>query len=186
MAVTWVRAAWARRVKLPAPTGLQLIDRSSNWQPDIGKDSALSLRCFVNPSLIPLYARCGPNLEVHTNRPQTSQWLTDKLTGTIWLEDDDLDRLQTLQCPIGLLVGIDNDARTKTSEANTTDLLIHGMLSTTTSYERPPTPPVSSPELDHQPSQVIRQELRIYATPISAHLIAKTQSLPSPQDTDGH
>ncbi|XRM44611.1 hypothetical protein ABZX51_007731 [Aspergillus tubingensis] len=180
---------WSGTISLDGGTqlqGLQLIDRSSNWQSDIGRDSALSLRCFVNPSLIPLYARCGPNLELHTNSPQTSQWLKDKLAGTIWLEDDDLDRIQTLQCPIGLLVGIDNDGRTKPSETNTTDLLIHGMLSMTTTYERPPTPPVSSPELDHQPSHVVRQELRIYATPISAHLIAKTQSLPSPQDTDGH
>ncbi|PWY71550.1 hypothetical protein BO94DRAFT_501746 [Aspergillus sclerotioniger CBS 115572] len=165
--------------------GLQLIDRSSNWQPDITRDSTLNFRCFVNPALIPLYARSGPNLELHTKDQETSQWLKDKLTGTIWLEEDDLDRLQTLQCPVGLLVRVENDGRAKTSGSHTTDLLVHGVLSTTTS-ERPPTPPVSSPEQDDQPSHVVRQELRIYATPISASLINKAQSLPSPQDSDGH
>ncbi|RAL02794.1 uncharacterized protein BO80DRAFT_423700 [Aspergillus ibericus CBS 121593] len=166
--------------------GLQLIDRSSNWQSDITRDSTLSLRCFVNPALIPLYARSGPNLELHTKDQQASQWLKDKLTGTIWLEDDDLDRLQTLQCPIGLLVSVENDGRAKTSGSHTTDLLVHGVLSTSTSFERPPTPPVSSPELDDQPSHVVRQELRIYATPISTSLITKAQSLPSPQDSERH
>ncbi|OOF91113.1 hypothetical protein ASPCADRAFT_177671 [Aspergillus carbonarius ITEM 5010] len=166
--------------------GLHLVDRSSNWQPDITRDSTLRFRCFVNPALIPLYARSGPNLELHTKDQQASQWLKDKLTGTIWLEEDDLDRLQTLQCPVGLLVSVENDGRAKTSGSHTTDLLVYGVLSTTASSERPPTPPVSSAELDDQPSHVVRQKLRIYATPISASLINKAQSIPSPQDSHGH
>ncbi|PWY83020.1 hypothetical protein BO70DRAFT_336216 [Aspergillus heteromorphus CBS 117.55] len=164
--------------------GLQLIDRSSNWQSDFASDSTLSLRSFVNPALIPLYARCGPNLEFHTSDAEAAQWLKDKLTGTIWLEEDEPDRLQTLQCPVGLLLGVGNDGQATVPGSHTTDLLVHGILSTTTSIERPPTPPVSSPELENQLAPVTRQELKIYATPLSASLIAKAQSLPFPPDSD--
>ncbi|PYH98881.1 hypothetical protein BO71DRAFT_343987 [Aspergillus ellipticus CBS 707.79] len=174
---------WSGTISLDGGTqlrGLQLIDRCSNWQSDIARDATLSLRSFVNPALIPLYARCGPNLEFHTNDAEASQWLKDKLTGTIWLEEDELDRLQTLQCPVGLLLAVDGDGRAKAPGSNTTDLLVHGILSTTTSVERPPTPPVSSPEFEDQLAPVTRQELKIYATPLSASLIAKAQSLPPP------
>ncbi|PYI25386.1 hypothetical protein BP00DRAFT_431292 [Aspergillus indologenus CBS 114.80] len=165
--------------------GLRLVDRSSSWQSDLSTESCLSLRCFVNPALIPLHARSGPNLELHAGNPETTTWLKDKLTSTIWLEEDELDRLQIFQCPVGLLVRVDNGASAKVSSTGTTDLLIHGVLSTTTSSERPPTPPESSsPDLEGQVLPVIKQELRIYATPISASLITRAQSASAPPNTD--
>ncbi|KAI9934122.1 hypothetical protein MW887_005195 [Aspergillus wentii] len=161
--------------------GLQLIDPTSHWQSDITKDSSLSFRCFVNPALIPLYARAGPNLELHTTDGGTSQWLKSKLLGNIWLEGEDLDRCPLFQCPVGLLISVDNTSRAKISGPFTSDLLIYGVLSSATSFERPPTPPVSSsPDYPENASLVTKQELRIYATPISASLIAKALSLPSP------
>ncbi|PYH48259.1 uncharacterized protein BP01DRAFT_389531 [Aspergillus saccharolyticus JOP 1030-1] len=165
--------------------GLQLLDRSTNSQSDLSRESILSLRCFVNPALIPLHARSGPELELHAANPDTRAWLKDKLTGTIWLEEDELDRLQAIQCPVALLVRVDNNMRAKVPNTGTTDLLIHGVLSMTISFERPPTPPGSTPsESDDQILPVTKQELRIYATPVSASLIARAQSTSSPPDTD--
>ncbi|KAE8348821.1 hypothetical protein BDV28DRAFT_77353 [Aspergillus coremiiformis] len=160
--------------------GLQLIDRSSNWHSDISRDSTLNLRCFVNPALIPLYARVGPNLELHTTDTETSRWLKTRLLGSVWLQEEDLDKFPTVQCPVGLLVSVDSTTRAKT-RSTTTDILVYGIVSSATAFERPPTPPVSSSASSDEPvSRSARQELRIYATPISSSLIARTQSLPSP------
>ncbi|KAL4793519.1 hypothetical protein BDV19DRAFT_399986 [Aspergillus venezuelensis] len=165
--------------------GLQLIDRSASWQSDIVKCSILGFRSFVNPALIPLYARVGPNLELHSNDRETSRWLQHKLLSNIWLEDDDLDRLQTTQCPVGFLVSLDGATRPKASGLATTDLLVYGILSTTTSYERPPTPPVSSsPETEEATSGVVKQELRIYAVPICGSLITRAQAIPAREETE--
>ncbi|KAK1149909.1 hypothetical protein N8T08_003465 [Aspergillus melleus] len=165
--------------------GLQLIDRSSSWHSDLSRDCTLGFRCFVNPALIPLYARVGPNLELHTTHLQTSQWLKEKLLGGVWLEEEDLDKFQPIQCPVGFLVSISNCTRTKTSASSTTDLLVHGVLSSATSFGRPPTPPTSSsPGSGELAGPTIRQELRIYATPLSASLISKAQCLPSPDQTE--
>ncbi|RAH42956.1 uncharacterized protein BO95DRAFT_419601 [Aspergillus brunneoviolaceus CBS 621.78] len=165
--------------------GLRLVDRSFNWQSDLSKESCLSLRCFVNPALIPLHARSGPNLELHAGNPDTTIWLKDKLTSTIWLEENELDRLQIFQCPVGLLVRVDDGAPAKASSTGTTDLLIHGVLSTTASSERPPTPPgSSSSDLEDQVRSTTKQELRIYATPISVSLITRAQSASAPPNTD--
>ncbi|KAI9040928.1 uncharacterized protein KD926_007602 [Aspergillus affinis] len=161
--------------------GLQLIDRSSSWQSDLSRDCTLGFRCFVNPALIPLYARVGPNLELHTTHLPTLQWLKGKLLGGVWLDEEDLDKFQTIQCPVGFLVSISN---CKTSASTTTDLLVHGVLSSATSFGRPPTPPTSSsPGSGELAGPTIRQELRIYATPLSASLISKAQCLPSPDQT---
>ncbi|KAE8339298.1 hypothetical protein BDV24DRAFT_152858 [Aspergillus arachidicola] len=163
--------------------GLQLIDRSSNWHSDIARDSTLSLSCFVNPASIPLYARVGPNLELHTNDAETSQWLKTKLLGGVWLEEEDIDKLQTVQCPVGLLVSVNSTIRTKTG-STTTDIIVYGVLSNATSFKRPPTPPVSSSASSDETSlRAIRQELRIYAAPISSSLITRTHAFPTPQNT---
>ncbi|KAE8156738.1 hypothetical protein BDV40DRAFT_305790 [Aspergillus tamarii] len=163
--------------------GLQLIDRSSNWHSDIPRDSMLSLRCFVNPALIPLYARVGPNLELHTYNTEASQWLKAKLLGGVWFEEEDMDTLQTVQCPVSLLVSVDSTIRTKTG-STTTDLIVYGVLSSATSLKRPPTPPVSSSaSSDETALRAIRQELRIYAIPISSSFINRTRALPKPQNT---
>lgn len=161
-------------------SGLQLINPAPNGPSDIPKDSDLSFRCFVNPALIPLYARTGPSLQVHTSSGETSEWLKGKLLGNIWPGEEELDEIQSLQCPIGLLLGVDGPARRPISGAVTSDLLVYGVLSCTPSFERPPTPPVSSSSgnRDHTPS--VKRELRIYAAPLTASLITKAQSLPSP------
>ena len=165
--------------------GLRFVDPTFNWQSDLTKDSSLSHRSFVNPALIPLYARAGPNLELHTTDNSTSQWLKDKLLGGGWLEEEDLDKFQSIQCPVGLLVGVEGTR--KTSGLTTSDFLVYGVLSSTTSYERPPTPPISSSsEYPENVSPVTRQELKIYASPLSASVITKAHALPTPpRNPDG-
>lgn len=153
-----------------------MVDPTTRWQSDISKDAGLSLRSFVNPALIPLHARAGPNLELHTTTPATSQWLRNKLMGAIWLEEDELDSNQLVQCPVGLLVSVDSATAKKTS-----DVLIYGVLSNASSALRPPTPPHSSPtETNRTNAQTKPYELRIYGAPLSSSSIARAQSFPSP------
>lgn len=158
-----------------------MIDPTSHWQTDIFKDSTLRFRCFVNPALVPLYARAGPNLELHTTNVSTAQWLKNRLLGNIWLEEDDLDRFQPIQGPLGLLVGVEGTSR-KASGSSTSELLVYGVLSTTTSFG-----PISSsldyPEHNQEP--VIRQELRIYASPLSGSIISKAQKIAPPPQKSG-
>ncbi|KAL2815906.1 hypothetical protein BJX63DRAFT_388783 [Aspergillus granulosus] len=164
---------------------LQLIDQTTSWQSDILRHSTLSFRTFVNPALIPLYARVGPNLELHTNDSESSRWLNQKLLANIWLDDEDLDHLQTIQCPVGFLVSLEGATRPKSTGPTATDLLVYGVLSTTTCYERPPTPPVSSsPAFEEPLCSIAKQELRVYATPISGTLITRAHALPSHDDTE--
>ncbi|RHZ51875.1 uncharacterized protein CDV56_103872 [Aspergillus thermomutatus] len=167
--------------------GLRLIDPTSNWQSDTLKDSILAFRSFVNPALIPVYARTGPSLEVHTADIETSQWLKSKLLGNIWLEEEELEKFETFQCPVGILLSINRPSGTKASGLLATDLLVYGVLSSAASFERPPTPPISSsPGSSEYASHVHKQELRIYATPLSSSLITKTQALCSPpRNPDG-
>ncbi|OQD86094.1 hypothetical protein PENANT_c008G09012 [Penicillium antarcticum] len=160
--------------------GIRLIDPNSHWQSELSKDSQLSLRSFVNPALIPLHARAGPNLELHTNHAGTSQWLKDKLTGSIWLNKEDPTLQQSLQCPVGLLVSVDGN--TKTGGAATTNLLVYGVLGSAT-YARPPTPPHSSPSDLPEPTATSPRapyELRIYAAPLSTSRLTQAQAYPSP------
>ncbi|KAL4899702.1 hypothetical protein BDW74DRAFT_163164 [Aspergillus multicolor] len=164
---------------------LQLIDQSDSWQSDIHKSSTLCFSSYVNPALIPLYARVGPNLELHTSNPETSRWLRIKLLENLWLEEDDWDRFQTIQCPVGFLLDLNGATRPRVSGPSTTNLLVYGILSTSTSYQRPPTPPVSSStEAAELESSTVKQELRIYATPISGSLITRAHALPDRDDTE--
>lgn len=158
--------------------GIRLVDPTSHWQCDISKTAKLGLRSFVNPALIPLHARAGPNLEVHTLNAGTSQWLQGKLVGAVWLNQDELDLHQSVQCPVGLLVSVDGTPARNTSVV-TSDLLIYGVLSTATSCARPPTPPHSSPsDIPGQPNSSPGKpyQLRIYAAPLSTSLITQAQA----------
>ncbi|KAJ5092305.1 hypothetical protein NUU61_007175 [Penicillium alfredii] len=163
-------------------SGIELVDPNSHWQSDISKEANLNLRSFVNPALIPLHARAGPNLELHTNSAGTAQWFQTKMTGTIWLGEDELDLHQSLQCPVGLLVSVDGSTTKKTG-AVTSDLLVYGVISNATSCARPPTPPHSSPsEVNNQSNMPpgSSHELRIYAAPLSTSLLTQAQAFPSP------
>ncbi|KAJ5902445.1 hypothetical protein N7495_002973 [Penicillium taxi] len=168
--------------------GFRLIDPSSRWPCDISKSAKLHLRSFVNPSLIPLHARAGPGLELHIINARTSQWLQRKLTGCVLPREDDFDLHQSLPCPVGLLVSIEDSPIKKTSMA-TSDLLVYGVLSGTTSCTRPPTPPHSSPsKTDSQATTSPNKphELRIYAAPLSTSLLAQAHTFPSPpSSSDG-
>ncbi|KAJ5826206.1 hypothetical protein N7474_003344 [Penicillium riverlandense] len=161
--------------------GIRLVDPTSHWQSDISKEAKLRLRSFVDPALIPLHARIGPNLEFHTSNAESSQWLQSKLTSAIWLNDDELDLHRSLQCPVGLLVSVEGTTTKKTSGAVTTDLLIYGVLSGASACARPPTPPHSSPsEVDGRTPSISPHELRIYAAPLSTSLLTQVQAFPSP------
>ncbi|CEO58375.1 hypothetical protein PMG11_03104 [Penicillium brasilianum] len=162
--------------------GIRLVDPTSHWQCDISKTAKLGLRSFVNPALIPLHARAGPNLELHTLNAGTSQWLQSKLARAIWLNQDELDLHQSVQCPVGLLVSIEGPPARNTTMV-TTDLLIYGVLSTASSCARPPTPPHSSPsDVPGKPNPTPGKpyQLRIYAVPLSKSLLTQAQAFPSP------
>ncbi|KAJ5397337.1 hypothetical protein N7509_005450 [Penicillium cosmopolitanum] len=162
--------------------GIRLVDSTSHWQCDVSKDSKLELRSFVNPALIPLHARAGPNLELHSLNPTTSQWLQRKLTGAIWVNEDELDLHQSLQCPVGLLVRVTGSTIKKTGPA-TSDFLIYGVLSSSTSCARPPTPPHSSPSETNNntnASTTKPYELRVYAAPLSTTQLKQARAFPSP------
>lgn len=136
----------------------------------------------MNPALIPLHARAGPNLELHTSHPGTSQWLQGKLTGAIWLNGGEIALHQSLQCPVGLLVSVDGSTSKKTGSV-TSDLLIYGILSNPVSGTRPPTPPRSSPSNTNGNASGTPgrpYELRIYAAPLSTSLLTQAQAFPSP------
>ncbi|RMJ26861.1 hypothetical protein PHISP_02294 [Aspergillus sp. HF37] len=166
---------WSGSIALNEESRLE----APNGQSDISKDAILLFRCFVNPALIPLYARTGPNLQVHAINAESSEWLKNKFLASIWPEGEELDNLKSLQCPVGLLIGVDGPARTP-SGAATSDLLVYGIVSCTPSFERPPTPPVSSSSGNYDNISPVKRELRIYAVPLAASLIAKAQSLPTP------
>ncbi|KAJ5753735.1 uncharacterized protein N7511_007888 [Penicillium nucicola] len=162
--------------------GIRLIDPNSYWQSELSKESQLSLQSFVNPALIPLHARAGPNLELHTSHAGTSQWLKEKLTGSLWLNDEDPALQKSLQCPVGLLVSVDGN--TKQGGAATTNLLVYGVLASA-SYTRPPTPPHSSPSELPDPTTTLPSprapyELSIYAAPLSTSRLTQAQAYPSP------
>ncbi|KAF7718698.1 Uncharacterized protein PECH_001478 [Penicillium ucsense] len=162
--------------------GIRLIDPTSHWQCDISKTAQLGLRSFVNPSLVPLHARAGPSLELHTTTAETSQWLQKKIAGALCLNPELEESSQCIQCPVGLLVSVTGPPA-RVSSVTTTDLLIYGVLSASRSCTRPPTPPHSSPSdvpEQHCPAAVKSYELRIYAAPLSKALIAQAQAFPSP------
>ncbi|KAJ5180303.1 hypothetical protein N7492_003513 [Penicillium capsulatum] len=168
--------------------GIRLIDPTSHWQCDLSKDTTLGVRSFVNPALIPLHARAGPNLELHASHPGTSQWLQGKLAGAIWLNEEELDLHQSFQCPVSLLVSVDGTAPKKSGPV-TSDLLIYGILSNSVSCARPPTPPRSSPSNTNGSTNVSPRkpyELRIYAAPLSTSFLVQAQAFPSPpSSSDG-
>ncbi|KAJ5972768.1 uncharacterized protein N7479_002686 [Penicillium vulpinum] len=161
--------------------GIRLVDPNSYWQSELSKESQLSLRSFVNPALIPLHSRAGPNLELHTSHAGTSKWLQRKLTGALWLNEEDPALQQSFQCPVGLLVSVEGN--TKPGNAAPTSLLVYGVLSSAASCTRPPTPPHSSPSdipSHSNTSQRAPYELRIYAAPLSTSRLTQAQAYPSP------
>ncbi|KAF7520802.1 hypothetical protein PCG10_008727 [Penicillium crustosum] len=161
--------------------GIRLVDPNSYWQSELSKESQLSLRSFVNPALIPLHARAGPNLELHTSHAGTSKWLQRKLIGALWLNEEDPALQQSFQCPVALLVTVEGN--TKSGNATPTSLLVYGVLSSVASCTRPPTPPHSSPsEIPGHSNTPQRApyELRIYAAPLSTSRLTQAQAYPSP------
>lgn len=144
---------------------------------------------MVNPALIPLYARAGPSVELHSTTEETSEWLKSRLLGGIWLDEDDgtiFERFTTIQCPVGLLVSV-TSSQTYTSAANNvSDLLVYGILSSSQdeSRIRPRSPPDSSSLVgengSYGQSSKIRRELRIYAAPLATSYAQKVQDIPSP------
>lgn len=85
-----------------------------------------------------------------------------------------------MQCPVGILVGVEGGSRANNNTATPTlsDLLVYGVLASTT----PLSNPLSAGEDlgDGGGSQVVRQEMRIYASPLSGSIITRAQTLPTP------
>ncbi|KAJ9364720.1 hypothetical protein C8Q69DRAFT_74727 [Paecilomyces variotii] len=164
--------------------GIRLLSSISDTYYDIiPKDAKLSVRSLVNPALIPLYARAGPSLELHATNVDSSQWLKSKLLSNIWLEEDAIEKGQSIQCPIGILLQVQSSRRGTTVGHPISDILVYGILSNRAPLGRPPTPPVSSsPDVQEEEdgSGLVKRELRVYASPLSGSLISKAQALPSP------
>lgn len=91
-----------------------------------------------------------------------------------------MDMFQPVQGPFGLLVGVEGTSR-KASGSSTSELLVYGVLSTTTSL-RPISSLLHYPENNQEP--VIKQELRIYASPLSGSIISKAEKVAPPQKSD--
>lgn len=144
---------------------------------------------MANPALIPLYARAGPSVELHSTTEETSEWLKSRLLSAVWLDEDDgaiFERFTTIQCPVGLLVSV-TTSQTYTSAANNvSDLLIYGILSSSHDEPRirPPSPPDSLLLTEENGlidrSLKIKRELRIYAAPLATSYAQKVQDIPSP------
>ncbi|KAH8689587.1 hypothetical protein BGW36DRAFT_466444 [Talaromyces proteolyticus] len=163
---------------------IKLVNSSSKRDGITLGKSTLSISSFVNPSLVPLYARAGPSFEVHTADGQSVEWLKTRLLGNLWLDDLDEERgpVET-QCPTALLLNVEeqqtsNDVYPRASNNNISELLVYGILSTGNQERRLPSPPDS--HLDDETSPRYKRDLRIYAAPLSTSYVQKAQDLPSP------
>ncbi|PGH03061.1 hypothetical protein AJ80_08756 [Polytolypa hystricis UAMH7299] len=178
--------------------GISLIDPSCSrhGQSELPKDAKLAVATRVNPALVPYYVRTGPTLEVHTSDYDTAEWLKERiLCDGLWQEDaDDCSELATTQCPVGLLLTVEDSRRDSTnangpSSRSVTEILVYGILSSPSLLsspptKRPPTPPISSAPnsvtRDAEPHAQPEKELRLYAAPICTALITRAHNLPSP------
>ncbi|ODH38224.1 hypothetical protein ACO22_02498 [Paracoccidioides brasiliensis] len=173
--------------------GISLLNPSPAQPSDLRKDSNLSLRAFVNPTLIPYYARTGPTLEAHITHPDVAEWWKTRLLSGIW--DDNADELGAsipIQCPTGVLLAVEDPKQRGggIGSHHVTDILVYGILGSPSLYiSRPSTPPPSSsepfsgPDLDHNlvsENSGPQMELQIYAITICSALIMKAESLPTP------
>ncbi|CRG88833.1 hypothetical protein PISL3812_05868 [Talaromyces islandicus] len=179
------------------PTGsfdlnIKLVNANPKRDHTIPPKSRLSFHSFVNPALIPLYARAGPSVEVHTANAESAEWLKTKILGSLWLEewgDDQEEAMERasveIQCPVALLLTVDSQA-SDLSHTNVSDLLVYGILTAASSQDRPPAAdrlpsPSGSPSGDgNQLLGSRRRELRIYAAPLATSYVQKAQDLPSP------
>ncbi|OJD24239.1 hypothetical protein ACJ73_04399 [Blastomyces percursus] len=161
------------------------------------KDARLSLRSFVNPTLIPYYARIGPTLEVHIEDFTSIEWWKFRLLSGVGDEDEDaderLDDSLPIQCPTGVLLAVETPQRrgstNTTPNKEVTDMLVYGVLDLPSlRSKRPPTPPSSSPTFpdptlgnsNDNDGSAPRRDLRIYAITLCSGLIAMAETLPSP------
>ncbi|OJD17540.1 hypothetical protein AJ78_02353 [Emergomyces pasteurianus Ep9510] len=177
-------------------TSISLVDPSLTGQCTLPRDVKLTLRSFVNPTLVPYYARIGPALEVHIKDFESAEWWKSRLLNNVYDQDvgDNPNDSLPIQCPTGVLLTVEEPllrGATNGSGNKPTDILIYGMLSLPSLHsKRLPTPPPSSspafPELnqgnwnDNETSSLPERELRIYAVALCSALITKAEALPSP------
>lgn len=102
----------------------------------------------------------------------------------MFADPDELDELETTQCPCGVVVGVEGSSQFTNKSRNVTDLLVYGVLSPGVQSVRGLTP--TSASLDESVHLESRQggyswkELRLYAAPLCSTLISKADALPSP------
>lgn len=169
-----------------------MITPSSSGQCDLASDAKLSLRAFVNPARVPLYLQAGPPLEVHLKDVNTATWLKGKIMGNTLLDPDECDELQTQQCPVALLLGVEESGKRGSQNATgtwqrVTDVLIYGVLSLEPRHSTHPIT-TSCPPDSH--SGGMNVELRTYAVCVCGGRETKVQALPtppqSPKPVDGN
>ncbi|EER40365.1 conserved hypothetical protein [Histoplasma capsulatum H143] len=92
-----------------------LVEPPLTGQCPLRKDAQLSLRAFVNPSLIPYYARLGPALKVCIKDFEMIEWWICRLLKGVYDEHEDKDGLLDgslpIQCPTGMLLAVEEPQR---------------------------------------------------------------------------
>ncbi|OAX84976.1 hypothetical protein ACJ72_00656 [Emergomyces africanus] len=183
-------------------TSISLVDPSLTGQCSIPRDAKLSLSSYVNPTLVPYYARIGPSLEVHIKDLKSAEWWKCRLLSNVCSEvvESGLGDSLPIQCPTGLLLTVEEPllrGAANGSGSNVTDILVYGVLSLPSLHSKrlPTPPPSSSPAFsdpsrgnvnDNETSSAPERELQIYAVALCSALITKVEALPSPPLSPEH
>ncbi|QSS62635.1 hypothetical protein I7I51_02374 [Histoplasma capsulatum] len=174
-----------------------LVEPRLTGQCPLRKDAQLSLRAFVNPSLIPYYARLGPALKVYVKDFEMIEWWKCRLLKGVYDEHEEKDGLLDgslpIQCPTGMLLAVEEPQRCPSaasgSDNDVTDILVYGELCFPSLHsKRSPSPPLPSPAFPNDnlgasndnKASTPERELRIYAVMLCSGLITKAEALISP------
>ncbi|EFR03511.1 hypothetical protein MGYG_06509 [Nannizzia gypsea CBS 118893] len=168
-------------------TGIRLINPDPTSHSSLSRNAKLSLRAYVDPNRIPIICFTGPSLELHSSDCTTVDWIRHKLLRTYQTAEDSYEELSsTRQCPVGILVRVNEQTLSPELKANSarqeiSDILIFGTLSRSNSRNECPSPPyLSSPADGGQFSEGPSFHLRVYAIPLCSNIFTRTQSLSTP------
>lgn len=158
-----------------------MVDTTSSGLSPLAKNAKLSVRALVRPNLIPLVGFTGPVLEVSTGEGSTAEWIRENVLVGLDLDETDQGAPHTtIQCPIGILLHVDDRSGSPTARNPhlVSDILIYGTL--VPSFD--PSSPSSSSSEQTQDSGSMK-ELFFYGATLCPGLITKARSLPSPPDS---
>ncbi|KAI1910203.1 hypothetical protein LOZ61_004563 [Ophidiomyces ophidiicola] len=151
--------------------GIRLINPSSTNRCDLS-GTTLSLQSLVDSTSIPLLALTGPVLEVHVVNSSTGEWIKQTLLSNVSPDKD--EEASMLQCPIGILVMVEDSRDNTKGPEKTNSLLIYGVVSLH----------ASTALRGGDSGLSLLKEIRVYAAPLSSALITKARSLQPTLDYD--